>query len=152
MLLLVLVQSAIGQTIKKVKIADVVKMIDTSTSPIVVNFWATWCPPCIHEIPWFETAIAAMKDKNVKLVLVSLDFKSDYPKKLQDFVKDKGYKSTILFLDETNADIFCPLIDSTWSGNIPATLMINNKKKYRQFYGEQIPEMKFKQELDKLVE
>jgi hypothetical protein len=30
--------------------------------------------------------------------------------------------------------------------------MINNKKKYRQFYGEQIPEMKFKQELDKLVE
>lgn len=152
LLLLVLVQSANSQQIKKVKIADVVKMIDTSSTPLVINFWATWCPPCIHEIPWFETAVAAMKDKNVKLVLVSLDFKSDYPKKLQDFVKDKGYKATILFLDETNADIFCPLIDSTWSGGIPATLMVNNKKKYRQFYGEQVPETKFKQELGKLVE
>lgn len=150
--LLLLVQSANSQQIKKVKIADVVKMIDTSTSPIVVNFWATWCPPCVHEIPWFETAIAAVKDKNVKLVLVSLDFKEDYPKKLSEFVKKQGYKATILWLDETNADIFCPAIDKTWSGNIPATLMVNNKKNYRQFYGEQVPEMKFKQELKKLVE
>ncbi len=140
------------QQIRKVKIGDVVKMIDTSTVPIVVNFWATWCAPCVHEIPWFESSVAELKDKNVKLVLVSLDFKSDFPDKIKAFVKSKGYKASILWLDETDADLFCPLIDNKWSGSIPATLMVNNKKGYRQFYGEQVPEMKLKQELKKLVE
>lgn len=149
---LLFVQLAYSQQIKKVKISDVVKMIDTSTMPMVVNFWATWCSPCVHEIPWFETSIAELKNEQVKLILVSLDFAGDYPAKLKAFVKSKGYKATILWLDETDADLFCPPINDKWSGSIPATIMVNNKKNYRQFYGEQIPEMKLKQELKKLVE
>jgi len=151
-LLLLFVGNTHAQQIKKVKIRDVVNMIDTSTVPLVVNFWATWCAPCVHEIPWFESSVAELKNKNVKLILVSLDFKTDFPEKIKAFVKNKGYKATILWLDETDADLFCPLIDNKWSGNIPVTVMVNNKKGYRQFYGEQVPEMKLKEELKKLVE
>jgi thiol-disulfide isomerase/thioredoxin len=142
-----------SQQIRKVKIDDVEKMIDTSTSPIIVNFWASWCQPCTHEIPWFEKAVSEMKGKNVKIILVSLDFASDYKNNvIKNFVQKQGYTSTVVWLDETNADKFCPKIDSAWDGSIPVTLMVNNKKRYRQFYEFQLKEERFKLELAKLVE
>ena len=145
--------SSFSQEIKKVKIEDVVKMIDTSTTPLVINFWASWCQPCVHEIPWFEKITAEYKTQGVKLVLVSLDFTADYKNKvLHQFVKKNNYTSQVVWLDETNADKFCPLIDSSWGGSIPVTLMVNNQKKYRRFYEFQLKEERFKMELDKLVE
>lgn len=144
---------AFTQEIKKVKIEDVVKMIDTSSSPIIVNFWASWCQPCIHEIPWFEKAVAELKDKNVKILLVSLDFAPDYKNNtLRSFVKKQGYTSQVVWLDETNADKFCPKIDTAWDGSIPVTLMVNNKKHYHQFFEYQLKEERFRLELAKLVE
>ena len=144
---------AMSQEIKRVKIEELVKMIDTSSTPLVVNFWASWCAPCIREIPWFEKAVAEFKEKEVKLVLVSLDFPEDYrDKAIHKFVKKTGYQSQVVWLDETNADKFCPPIDSAWGGSIPATLMVNNKKSYRRFFEHQIKEERFKMELEKLVE
>jgi thiol-disulfide isomerase/thioredoxin len=147
-----MVKASFAQPIKKVKIKDVVNIIDTTQGPLVVNFWASWCQPCVHEIPWFEKSIAELKDKNIQLVLVSLDFRSSYPKELNEFVKKHGYTSKIVWLEETNADYFCPLIDKGWDGNIPVTIMVNHKKNYRQFFSEQIPEAKLKLELQKLIE
>jgi thiol-disulfide isomerase/thioredoxin len=144
-----LVQS---QTIKKVKMDELVKLIQTSTQPLVVNFWASWCQPCIHEIPWFEKNINADKSGNIKLILVSLDYGSDYPKVLTDFVKQQGYTSTVLWLNETDPGSFCPKIDAKWDGAIPATIMVNNKKKYKQFYLQQLPEAKLQQALQQLVQ
>ncbi|HPH22860.1 MAG TPA: TlpA disulfide reductase family protein [Chitinophagaceae bacterium] len=141
-----------AQEIKRVKIKDVVNMIDTAQSPILINFWATWCAPCVKEIPWFEKVVAEYKDQHVTLVLVSLDFKSAFPKELMAFVKKHNYTSTIVWLDETDADFFCPLIDKNWNGNIPVTIMVNNKKKYRQFFNQQLPEARLQLEIKKLVE
>ena len=143
-------QTVSAQEIKKIKMAELVKMIDTSSTPLVISFWASWCAPCIKEIPWFEKNVAA-SDKKVKLVLVSIDFADDYPKTISAFVKKNGYRSDILWLNETNADEFCPQIDKSWDGAIPATLMVNNQTKYRQFFGNQIPEERFVLELKKLT-
>lgn len=138
--------------IPKVKIGEVVKMMDTSTMPLIVNFWASWCAPCIHEIPWFEKNVKEYAEKGVKLILVSLDFKEDYPLYLGSFVKKSGYSSQILWLNETDADVFCPKIDTAWSGAIPATVMVNNAKKYKAFYGGQLTEPKFIEALKNLVQ
>jgi thiol-disulfide isomerase/thioredoxin len=141
-----------SQQIKKVKIEDVKKIIDTSTVPLVVNFWATWCKPCVHELPGFEKNIAAMKDKKVKLLLVSLDLADDYPKGIAEFLKKNNYTAQTVWLNETDAASFCPVIDKTWEGTIPATIMVNNKKHYRKFFGQQLPEPRLQQELQLLVE
>ena len=141
-----------SQQIKKVKIGDVLKMIDTSSSPLVINFWASWCKPCVHEIPWFEKNIIPLESKGVKLILVSLDLKEDYPKAIAEFAKKENYQATIIWLDETNPDMFCPKIDRSWDGTIPVTLMVNNKKKYKQFFAQQLPEPRLKSELQKLIE
>lgn len=150
--LFLLQQSVSAQSIRKLKIGELQKMIDTSTVPLVVNFWATWCAPCIHEIPWFEKTIAGFSDKKVRLVLVSIDFPGEYPKGIFDFVKTNHYTSQVIWLNETNSDMFCPKIDKSWDGSIPVTLMVNNKKQYRQFYKQQLPEAKLQQELQKLIE
>src|SRR5437868_3312662 len=98
-------QLAQAQDIRKLKVDQLVKMIDTSTVPLVVNFFATWCGPCIREIPWFEKQVAAYGGK-VKIILVSIDFSEDYPKNIREFVREKGFNSQVMWLNETNADIF----------------------------------------------
>lgn len=141
-----------AQSIQKVKIDQLLKMIDTSSMPIVVNFWATWCGPCIREIPWFEKNVALFAVKKIKLLLVSIDFADEYPKGITDLAKKNGYRSQILWLNESEADAFCQKIDKSWEGSIPVTLMVNNQKKYKQFYNQQLPEQKLLLALQKLVE
>ena len=143
---------ALSQHIQKVKINDIVKMIDTSNATLVINFWASWCKPCVHEIPWLEKNILPLQSQDVKLILVSVDSKSDYLKNLQAFANKEKYQSTIIWLDESNADFFCPKIDKSWDGSIPVTLMDNNKKKYKQFFGYQLTEPRLQLELKKLLE
>lgn len=140
-----------AQKIEKVKIEDVVHLMDTSSVPLIVNFWATWCKPCVHELVYFEAAAQTHKDK-MKLVLVSLDFETDFPKGIADFAKKNNIKSKIVWLDETDAEIFCPKIDARWEGAIPATLMINKKKGVRDFYGQQLTEPQFYEALKKILE
>lgn len=144
--------SILAQNIQKVKISDVIRIIDTTQTPLIVNFWASWCKPCVEELPWFEKMAEENKSYNVKLLLVSLDFADDYPKALTAFVKKKGYKSEVVWLNETDANYFCNKIDMAWEGNIPVSLFINNKKQYRIFIANQVPEPRLKLEFQKLLE
>ncbi|SDX42087.1 AhpC/TSA family protein [Hydrobacter penzbergensis] len=141
-----------AQSIPKMKIGELLKMVDTSSAPTVFNFWASWCGPCVHEIPWFEKQVAAFKSKGVKLILVSLDFPDDYPKAIAAFAQKQHYHSSIIWLDEQDPNVFCPMIDKSWDGTIPVTLMVNNKKHYRQFFNHQLPETRLVLELKKLTE
>ena len=141
--LIVFVVTANSQTIAKWKIEDVVKSCSATNDTVyVVNFWATFCKPCIAEIPDFIRIVDKYKDQKVKLLLVSLDLPGFYPNKIEDFVKKNNYYTNIVWLDETNADHFCPAIDKKWSGAIPSTIIVNNKTGYKKFVEDQMsPEL-----------
>lgn len=98
----------------------------------VINFWATWCKPCVEELPAFEKLNETYKDKNVEVILVSLDFPKQVDKRLIPFIKKKNLQSEVILLDDVNEDVWIQKIDKDWSGAIPATLIYNKDK--RKFY------------------
>lgn len=98
----------------------------------IVNFWATWCAPCIKELPYFEEVRENYKDANVEVLLVSLDFPRKYETKLKPFIKDRALKSKVIAFDDVDQNTWIPAIDKSWSGAIPATIIYNKDK--RAFY------------------
>ena len=95
----------------------------------VINFWATWCIPCVKELPYFIQLDSVYQEEAFKLVLVSLDFKRDYLRKLQPFVKERGLQDQVIVLEDNRSDYWINDIDRTWRGSIPATLVYKGKKR-----------------------
>lgn len=125
---------ASAQNVDIIKFDDFIalssKQNDTS---YVFNFWATWCKPCIEELPAFESANSIYANDKVKVILISLDFKKQI-ESVTKFIASKGLKSQVYLLDEVNYNNWIDRVDSTWTGAIPATVIINNKLGYRMFY------------------
>lgn len=96
----------------------------------VINFWATWCIPCVKELPYFEQLAAAYPD--IDMTLVSLDFPSKIEENLVPFIRENELKPSVIVLDEPNGNEWIPQIDENWSGAIPATVIYRQNK--RQFY------------------
>ena len=109
---------------------------NTNDELLVCNFWATWCKPCVEEMPYFEELQKKYADKKVKVLFVSLDRPSSRTSRVQKFVNDRGIEAEVVLLDEPNLsqDDWIPLIDKNWEGDIPATLYINTSKDIREFY------------------
>lgn len=115
----------------------------------VINFWATWCAPCVKELPYFEQLREKYKDKNVEIVLVSLDFPHQFKTKLKPFIKDRNLKSKVVVLDDVDSNSWIPQIDKDWSGSIPATIIYKNDK--RSFYEQSFTYNELEEELNKFL-
>lgn len=102
--------------------------LDNDTT-YVVNFWATWCVPCVKELPYFIQLDSMYQMDAFKLVLVSLDFRKDYLRKLQPFVRERGLERNVLVLEDNRSNFWIDDIDKTWSGSIPATLVFKGKER-----------------------
>lgn len=98
----------------------------------VVNFWATWCKPCLEEMPYFQKTFEEQKGQGMELILVSLDMPSMWEKRLVPYVKEKDLKGEVVILNDTKMNEWIPKIAENWGGGIPATLIYN--KKERSFY------------------
>lgn len=104
----------------------------------VVNFWATWCSPCVKELPYFEQFANTMKQQPVKVLLVSVDFRSKLETSVKPFVKRKKLRNEVFLLNEKDPQSFFDKIDKNWSGAIPATLVVNAAKRKRQFIEKEL--------------
>jgi thiol-disulfide isomerase/thioredoxin len=97
----------------------------------IVNFWATWCKPCINELPYFEKFSTDHKSRPVKVLLVNVDVKSKRESSVKPFITRNRLKNEILFLNET---AYQSKIDKSWGGALPATLLVNSKTGRRKFH------------------
>ena len=96
---------------------------------LVLNFWATWCKPCVEELPCFDELRAYYGAQNVQILLVSLDFKSQLEKKFIPFLKTQQLKSEVALMADQDLNTWIPLIHDEWDGAIPATLVLKGKKR-----------------------
>ena len=87
----------------------------------VINFWATWCRPCVAELPHFEKLNSEYSYKAVKVILVSLDFADDIETRLKPFINKRNIKSQVILLNETDPNNFIDKVSTKWSGAIPAS-------------------------------
>jgi thiol-disulfide isomerase/thioredoxin len=143
--------NANAQAIPKWKLDDLKVAISKADKPTIFNFWATFCKPCVAEIPYFQQLAKKYEKEGVQLVLISLDLPEAYPKQISSFAAKYKFTSPIKFLAETNADLFCPAVDESWSGAIPASLLVNNKTGYRKFFEEQLSKEKLEKEIQAMI-
>ena len=137
--------------IQKMTITDLEGYMANSDHPLIISFWATYCAPCIKEIPYFQSTVARYSDQQVELVLVSLDHPGDYPSRISDFAQKKGFTSRIVWLNETDAHYFCPKVDPRWTGGIPSSLFINNQTHYRRFFDRQLTDLQIDPEIKEMM-
>ena len=137
--------------VQKIRVTELQDYIAKSDHPLIINFWATFCVPCNKEIPYFQSTVGRYTDQGVELILVSLDLPDYYPAKIDAFTRKQGYTAKILWLNETNADYFCPKVDPRWSGGIPSSLFIDNKTHYRRFFDRQLTEAQVGPEIKKMI-
>ena len=114
------------------------RLAQATDTTYVVNFWATWCAPCVKELPHFERLRAANTTKKVKVLLVNLDYASQVDKKVRPFVKQHALRAEVLLLNETDPNSWLDKVDTAWSGALPFTLIINNKTRQRRTFEREL--------------
>lgn len=108
----------------------------------VINFWATWCKPCVEELPYFEKITETYNSEEVKVILVSLDFEKQFEKKLVPFMAERDLKSEVVILLDPDSNTWINSISEEWSGAIPATIIYNaDKKEFKEGSYESFDEL-----------
>ncbi len=139
--------------VKVINLESLEKIIhDPSPGTRVINFWATWCKPCIEELQYFEALRDNPAFNDVEIFLISLDFASDLDIRVIRFVENKDIQSTVLLLDNTDYDSWIHQVDPSWSGAIPATLMINGQTGKRAFFEKQFELGELEEKLSNFID
>ncbi len=94
----------------------------------IINFWATWCAPCVAELPYFDELVDAYQGQKARVILVSLDFPRQFETKLAPFVRERRLKPTVVALADGRYNDWIDKVSPQWSGTIPATLAYKGGK------------------------
>lgn len=129
--------SAIAQKAQVVKFYRLEKLMATPSDRIqVINFWATWCGPCVHELPNFQ-ALQDRNDPSIQITLINLDY-AEKVDNVNAFLAKKKITSEVLLLDEVDYNAWIDKVDPSWGGAIPATLFINTSTGQRKFVDKEL--------------
>ncbi len=123
-----------AQSVDEYKFEQLKPLLHQNTDTVyVINFWATWCVPCVEELPHFLTVAQDMRKQPVKFIFVSLDFPKNKETRLIPFIKDKHIDEKVILLNDPNSNKWINQVNAEWSGAIPATIIY---KKNNRFFRE----------------
>lgn len=120
-----------AQSYVKVSAVEVEELLKRKTdTTYVLNFFASWCAPCIQELPELQAFAAEHQTEKVKLILVSLDFEEDAQEALLPLLQKYSITNPVWLLSE-DGNRWITRIDRHWSGSIPATIIVNQAHQQR---------------------
>lgn len=136
---LLLIFASVASAAQEVESFDTEKLRallgNRSDTIYVVNFWATWCSPCVKEIGYFEE-LHRRNDPLLKVVLVNLDFPNQVEQRVQPFMRAHDLTAPVVNMTELDYNKWIPIVHREWSGAIPATLIYN--KTGEEFIGTEV--------------
>lgn len=149
LLLLINALPATAQNVPSLSYEELKSRMQNSEAQVqIVNFWATWCKPCIKELPYFESVHNKYTKDEVEILLVSLDFSRE---KAEEFKMEREVKCEIIYLDETDHNKWISNINEDWSGAIPATLIHRTDGNKSRFYAQQFHQGELEDEIQKFL-
>jgi len=141
-----------GQQLTQIRIPDLEKILSSGEDKLlVINFWATWCPPCVKELPHFQKVAKEYNKDKVSFLLVSLDFPSQIDSHLKPFLKKNKVALDVVLMMDTDQNEWIDKVDPSWQGNIPVTLMLNNPRKIRKFHSGDMNETELRNMINSLL-
>ncbi len=141
-----------GQQLTQIRVPELEKILSAGDDKLyVINFWATWCPPCVKELPHFQKVAKEFDKNEVSFLLVSIDFPSQIESHLKPFLKQNKVALDVAIMMETDQNKWIDKVDPSWQGNIPATLMINNIRNSRKFYAGDLDEAELRNMIKSLL-
>ncbi len=123
------VSNQYSQEVKQINSIDELRtVLDSGKGKVMlVNYWATWCVPCVKEFPELVRLYAAYKEKGFELVFISLDDLIDKDTKLKSFLSKQGVDFATYFGNFPKPEVLMDFMDKNWQGEIPATFIIDKE-------------------------
>lgn len=142
-----------SQEVPVITFDDLREMMDRNEDTLYIfNFWATWCSPCVEELPYFNEISKTYINENVQVILVCLDFPSQLENKVLPFIAGKHLQPKIVLLDQPRGGKWIDEISPEWSGAIPGTLFLNNSAKLREFHEGSFTLSELKEQVEQYLE
>ena len=152
-LLLLLIKVGYGQHVSIIKFNQLKALMEKQNdTTYVFNFWATWCGPCVKEFPDFQKVAQDYSHKKFKLIFISLDFSKTFDRVLVPWVKKRNVKEDVYLLDEPDYNEWIDKVDPSWGGELPATLMINNRTGLHKIHPHEFTEQELKDILNPIIQ
>lgn len=125
-LILFFVSNSLTAQVKLISTDSLLHLIRNpkDSNTVVINFWATWCKPCVKELPYFKEADSILQSNHVQFIFVSFDGEGEL-KKVKKFVKMKNLPGTQLLFDSYDFNELITLVGN-WEGNIPYTILLKD--------------------------
>ena len=138
---------SVGRTAPPFSLADIngnrVDSTQFSGKPTVINFFATWCPPCREEIPGFVAVYDKYRDRGFELVGISLD--TDTRGNLPAFMMSNRIAYRVLLGDIATVKAF------GWGSAIPVTFFVGRDGEIRNVHVGYMDRDAFDREVQKLL-
>lgn len=96
---------------------------DNEGKVIVVNVWATWCVPCVEEMPDLVKLSDSYESGNVKVIGISIDYPEEIQSKILPFIKKNKINFPVYVNNFKNDEALINFLNKDWSGAIPVTFV-----------------------------
>jgi thiol-disulfide isomerase/thioredoxin len=119
-----------GTAIKVIEFGELEKLLGSqSPRTRVFHFWASWCAPCLQELPQWNSIIPQYTNKEMEWYFVDISIEEDLQTKTMDFLLLQPNLRPVLHLNPDNPNEWVPKVHPDWQGTIPMTLIVKGEQK-----------------------